>query len=60
LAKKGLRYAHDPMPPEDRDIRIIHEGLKKSVLAADEGKGKLDGKWMLMVRWATSILATKS
>lgn len=29
----GLRYAYDPMPPEDRDIRIIFEGLDKSVLA---------------------------
>ena len=28
-----LRYAYDPMPPEDRDIRIIYQGLEKSVLA---------------------------
>ncbi|MBW2492450.1 MAG: hypothetical protein JRE65_15015, partial [Deltaproteobacteria bacterium] len=42
--KQGdIRYAYDPMPPEDRDIRIIHEGLKKSVLADDKGKSKLEG-----------------
>jgi len=39
----GMRYAYDPMPPEDRDIRIIHDGLKKSVLADDKGKSKLEG-----------------
>ena len=39
----GLRYAYDPMPPEDRDIRIIHEGLKKSVLVDDKAKDKLKG-----------------
>ena len=39
----GLRYAYDPMPPEDRDIRIIHEGLKKSVLDNNKGKSKLEG-----------------
>jgi hypothetical protein len=39
----GLRYAYDPMPPEDRDIRIIHEGLNKSVLTADEGNEKIEG-----------------
>jgi Patatin-like phospholipase len=39
----GMRYAYDPMPPEDRDIRIIHEGLKKSVLADDKGKSMLEG-----------------
>jgi hypothetical protein len=39
----GMRYAYDPMPPENRDIRIIHEGLKKSVLADDKGKSTLEG-----------------
>jgi len=39
----GLRYAYDPMPQENRDIRIIHEGINKSVLAGDESKSKLEG-----------------
>ena len=39
----GLRYAYDPMPQEDRDIRIIHEGLNKSILSGDESKSKLEG-----------------
>jgi len=39
----GLRYAYDPMPQEDHDIRIIHEGLKKSVLVNDENKDKFQG-----------------
>ena len=39
----GLRYAYDPMPPEERDIRIIHEGLKKSVPADDKGESQLEG-----------------
>ncbi len=39
----GLRYAYDPMPQEDRDIRIIYEGLNKSVLARDESNSKLEG-----------------
>jgi hypothetical protein len=30
----GLRYAYDPMPPEDRDIRIIFDGLNKSTQLA--------------------------
>jgi hypothetical protein len=33
----GLRYAYDPMPPEDRDMRIIFEGLDLVYLAADHG-----------------------
>lgn len=28
----GLRYAYDPMPPENRDFRIIYEGLIRSVV----------------------------
>jgi hypothetical protein len=28
-----LRYAYDPMPAEDRDMRIIYEGLAKSLEA---------------------------
>jgi len=39
----GLRYAYDSMPQEDRDIRIIHEGLNKSILSGDESKSKLEG-----------------
>lgn len=39
----GLRYAYDPMPPEDRDMRIIHEGLNKSVLAAGSGDDRAEG-----------------
>jgi len=39
----SLLFAYDPMPPEDRDIRIIHEGLSKSFLADDKGKGTLEG-----------------
>jgi hypothetical protein len=31
----GLRYAYDPMPPEDRDTKIIFEGLNKSKQVAD-------------------------
>ncbi|MGD8702175.1 MAG: patatin-like phospholipase family protein [Desulfosarcina sp.] len=31
----GLRYAYDPMPPEDRDIRIIFDGLNKSAQAGN-------------------------
>ena len=41
--KGGLRYAYDPMPLEDRDIRIIHEGLNRSFLTSDEGNNKLEG-----------------
>jgi hypothetical protein len=41
--EEGLRYAYDPMPPEDRDIRIIYEGLTKSFLTTDEGNDKLEG-----------------
>jgi hypothetical protein len=32
----GLRFAYEPMPPEDRDIRIIFEGLDRTVLAKDD------------------------
>jgi hypothetical protein len=39
----GLRYAYDPMPQEDRDIRIIHEGLNRSILSHEESKTKLEG-----------------
>ena len=28
-----LRYAYEPMPPEDRDMRIIYEGLAKTLEA---------------------------
>lgn len=33
----GLRYAYDPMPPEDRDMRIIFEGLDLAYLAPGPG-----------------------
>lgn len=33
----GLRYVYDPMPPEDRDMRIIFEGLDLAFLAASQG-----------------------
>ena len=41
----GLRFAYDPMPPEDRDIRIIFEGLNKSVLADNKDQDELAG-WL--------------
>jgi predicted acylesterase/phospholipase RssA len=34
----GLRFAYDPMPPEEPDIGIIFEGLDQTLLAADRGK----------------------
>ena len=37
----GLRYAYDPMPAEDRDMRIIFEGLTKPGLATGIGKESL-------------------
>ena len=38
FGKEGhLRFAYDPMPPEDRDVRIIHEGLK-GVVYFDKGE----------------------
>lgn len=40
----ALRFAYNPMPPEDRDIRIIHEGLNQSVEThemAEEGSEDL-------------------
>jgi len=38
----GLRYAYDPMPPEDRDMRIIFEGLQKSFLIETESRDELE------------------
>ena len=44
FGKEGaLRYAYDPMPPEDRDFRIIFEALNKSVLPTDEDEEELEG-----------------
>jgi len=40
--KGGLRYAYDPMPPEDRDIRIIFEGLNKSVPGDGQSQEELE------------------
>ncbi len=37
----GLRYAYDPMPPEDRDIRIIFEGLNKSFLGTGQSEDEM-------------------
>jgi hypothetical protein len=34
----ALRFAYDPMPPEDRDMRIIFEGLNPNSLAARQGQ----------------------
>jgi hypothetical protein len=39
----GLRHAYDPMPPEDRDMRIIYEGLHQSFLADEKGKDESEG-----------------
>jgi len=39
----GLRYAYDPMPAENRDVRIIFEGLNKAVLPTDEEQEELEG-----------------
>jgi len=39
----GLRFAYEPMPSEDRDIRIIFEGLNKPYLAAGESNEDLAG-----------------
>ena len=36
-ADGGLRFAYDPMPPEDRDIRIIHDGLMQTMLTVSQG-----------------------
>jgi len=38
----SLRFAYDPMPPEDRDMRIIYEGLRKSFPVADTGRDKVE------------------
>jgi len=39
----GLRWAYDPMPPEDRDSQIIFEGLQKTYLSAEQGGVTSDG-----------------
>lgn len=33
----GLRYAYEPMPPADRDIRIIYQGLNKPAHGSPRG-----------------------
>jgi hypothetical protein len=42
---RGLRFAYDPMPPEDRDVHIIFQGLNQLALddenSSDESKGML-------------------
>lgn len=40
----GLRYAYDPMPPEDRDVRVIFEGLNQSFLASNRSNEDVDAK----------------
>ena len=39
----ALPFAYDPMPPEDRDIRIIFEGLRKPAPADAEESDPLEG-----------------
>jgi hypothetical protein len=46
----GLRYAYDPMPPEDRDMRIIFEGLDLAYLAS--GRGDLPTEELLSTEQA--------
>ncbi|MGA6925143.1 MAG: patatin-like phospholipase family protein, partial [Desulfosarcina sp.] len=46
----GLRYAYDPMPPEDRDMRIIFEGLDLVYLAP--GRGDLPTEELLSTEQA--------
>jgi predicted acylesterase/phospholipase RssA len=46
----GLRYAYDPMPPEDRDMRIIFEGLALAYL--DPGRGDLPTEALLSTEQA--------
>lgn len=38
--EERLKFAYDPMPPEDRDMRIIYNGLNKSLLATGKRKKK--------------------
>ncbi len=37
-SKKLLRFAYEPMPPVDNDIRIIHEGLEQALAAGESEK----------------------
>jgi hypothetical protein len=39
----GLRWAYDPMPPEDRDTRIIFDGLSKTYLSGGQRDLSSDG-----------------
>lgn len=32
-SQRRMRFAYDPMPEEDRDMRIIHEGMRKTLEA---------------------------
>jgi hypothetical protein len=38
----AMRFAYAPMPPEDRDLRIIFEGLNQSFLAGDGDEAEID------------------
>ncbi|MBW1889462.1 MAG: patatin-like phospholipase family protein [Deltaproteobacteria bacterium] len=38
--KERLKYAYDPMPTEDRDMRIIYEGLETVLITARGSKRK--------------------
>ncbi len=38
--EERLKFAYDPMPPEDRDMRIIYNGLNKSLLATSKREKK--------------------
>jgi hypothetical protein len=43
--QEAMRFAYEPMPAEDRDMRIIHEGLGKALatgaLSPEAGQGAL-------------------
>jgi hypothetical protein len=46
----GLKWAYEPMPVEDRDFRIIYEGLNKALLT---GSGsKVDSKKLVSIEGA--------
>ena len=38
--EERLHYAYDPMPPEDNDMRIIYNGLEKTLITASDRKGQ--------------------
>jgi hypothetical protein len=42
-AQGALRFAYEPMPAEDRDMRIIHEGLGKALATGELGPEAAQG-----------------